>query len=297
MSIQEFPPLGFGSWKSEPGKVGDAITIALKAGYRHIDCAALYGNEAEIGKAFADAFKNGIVKREELWVTSKLWNTDWHDVESAVKKTLKDLQLEYLDLYLVHTPASWKPQDDGAMWKMDENGQAIMGTTSVQQMWQQMEKLVDQGLVKRIGVSNFPCILIHDMFCYARIKPFAQQIEVHPYFQQEKNAKYCVSKGLAITAYSPLGNGKGEGPLNDDVVKKIAKEIGASAGQVLIAYSLAKGYTVIPKSTNEKRIKENFESLQFKDKLTADHLKQLDALEKGLRTCDLAEFWKWPLYD
>jgi len=238
------PVLGFGTWKSEPKKVGAAVEVAIRAGYRHIDGAALYGNEKEIGEVLTKLFEEKVVKREELFYTSKLWNTDWDNVEAACKKTLSDLNLKYLDLYLVHTPASFI-SGEGSFPKAD--GVAKMGKVPVHEMWKNMEKLVDAGLVRSIGLSNFPVLMIHDILTYCRIKPAMHQIEIHPFFTQKKNADYCLSQGIQVTAYSPLGNASDESPLKSDVIKNFAKKYSVSAGQLLIRWSIQNGYIVIPK--------------------------------------------------
>jgi len=268
------------------------VEEALKAGYRHIDCAALYQNEAEIGEVFERTFKEGKIKREDVFIVSKLWNTDWGRVREGAEKTIKDLKCGYLDLYLVHTPASFEYSEE-IKFPQHPNGVSKLGKVPVHKVWSEMEKLVDDGLTKSIGISNFPALMIHDLLTYARIKPAVHQLEVHPYFTQKENVEYCLSQGIEITAYSPLASGK-EGPLNDSYVKQLADKYSVSPAQVLIRWSTQKGYIVIPKSVTEARIKENFNVFGFS--LSKEEIEGLGKLDRGLRTANIAALWKWPLY-
>lgn len=288
------PAVGLGTWQSEPGEVGKAVEEALNAGYRHIDCAALYGNEKEIGEVLHKFFSTGKLKREDIFITSKLWNTDWARVRNGCEQTLKNLQITYLDLYLIHTPAAFEYHNENT-WPTNANGSTILSQkTPVHVVWADMEKLQEAGLTKAIGISNFSCILINDMLCTAKIKPAIHQLEIHPYFSQKRNAEYCLSQGIQITAYSPLASGK-DGPLGDSDVIEIAKKHNVSPAQVLIRWSVQHGYTVLPKSVTPERIRANFHVFHFH--LSSEEMKLLDGKDRGLRTCDLANFWKWPVYD
>jgi len=252
----EMPIIGLGTWKSEEGEVGAAVKEALRAGYRHIDCAFIYGNEEEIGRAFEEIWKEGKIKREDVWITSKLWN-DYHkkdDVEKMCRESLKRLRLEYLDLYLIHWPVV-----------TDNKGKQL--NPPIKETWQAMEQLVEKGLVKHIGLSNFSRKKTADVLSYAKIKPEMVQVEAHPYFQNRKLFEYLKENGIPMTAYSPLGSpdsahmsDRTTPPLLEDkTVKEIAKKLDKNPGQVLIRWAIQRGTAVIPKSVHSERIRSNLD--------------------------------------
>ncbi|MFA6251107.1 MAG: aldo/keto reductase [Candidatus Paceibacterota bacterium] len=210
------PTIGLGTWKSAPDKASLAVEYALtECGYRHIDCASIYRNEKEIGEAFKKVFEGNIRKREDVFITSKLWNTEHHkdDVRKACEQTLADLNLEYLDLYLMHwgiaIPVNAVPPSNTlGRWteQLDENGVLITEKVSVRETWEAMEELVQDGLVKAIGVANFTAPMLIDLLSYSKIKPAVNQIEIHAYLQQTKLLEFCKYNDIVVTAYSPLGS-------------------------------------------------------------------------------------------
>ncbi|MBS2096797.1 aldo/keto reductase [Carboxylicivirga linearis] len=295
----QMPILGLGTWKSAKGEVTIAVKQAIQLGYRHIDCAAIYMNEKEIGKAIKECIDEGIVKREELWITSKLWNNKHakEDVIPALQKTLSDLQLDYLDLYLIHWPVAFKPQVFSAMRAehyLSLEEQPIADT------WLGMEKAVDQGLARNIGVCNFSTKKLKDLMEHSRIKPTVNQVEVNPYFQQDKMLEFCNANNIYITAYSPLGSfdrpagmkAKDEPVLFEDpVLLKLAKNKGLSVAQLILAWIRQRGISVIPKSVNPERQKQNLDSVNIE--LSEEEMNVVKSINKNRRFVD-GSFWEVP---
>jgi diketogulonate reductase-like aldo/keto reductase len=247
------PAVGLGTWRSEPNQAGNAVQVALDAGYKHIDCAWVYENEPEIGKVFEN-MKN----RNQVFITSKLWNR-FHgkeNVTKAITETLTDLKLDYLDLYLIHWPITQDP-----ITKVNR-----IDSASIKETWQEMEKLVDQGKVKSIGVSNFTVSRLKEVLSYCRIKPAVNQVELHPYLPQNELLQFCKENGIHLTGYSPLGSKPGpDSVLNDPVVEEIAKKHQKTNAQVLISWAIQRGTSVIPKSVTPERIVSNFQDFLLPD--------------------------------
>lgn len=286
---QKMPLIGLGTWKSAPGEVKTAVENALKIGYRHLDCAAVYNNEAEIGDLFKEIIGvDKMVKREELFVTSKLWNTKHHpeDVEPACRKSLEDLKLTYLDLYLIHWPYAFKKGD--SCFPKNPDGTMQYDNIDYKETWKAMERLVEKGLVKAIGLSNFNSQQINDVIAAATIKPAALQVECHPYLAQNELIGHCQKYGIIVTAYSPLGSSDrmwkaADEPvlLEDANIKTIANEHGKSPAQVLLRWQVQRGVVAIPKSVNAARIAQNLQVFDFA--LTEDEMKTVGNLNRNWR--------------
>ncbi|MGF1510042.1 MAG: aldo/keto reductase [Myxococcota bacterium] len=290
------PALGLGTWKSKPGEVYDAVRSALDVGYRHIDCAAIYGNEQEVGRAFADAISDGTVSRESLWVTSKLWN-DAHEptaVRPALERTLRDLGLEYLDLYLIHWPIAQRP---GTTVPRGVDDLVSPEELPTEKTWEAMLKLKSAGLCRQVGVSNFSLTKVQRLQEKVGQLPAMNQVELHPYLQQPDLVAGCQRLGVGVTAYSPLGTPDSaslfgrtdhEPVLEHETIRKIAEARGATPGQVLIAWGLHRGTCSIPKSTKPHRIRENFEALRVD--LTSEDMEAVAAMDRSRRQVDGAIF-------
>lgn len=289
----QFPAFGLGTWKSSPGEVYLAVRSALEVGYRHLDCAAVYENEEEVGRGIEDAIKAGHISREELWVTSKLWNNAHlkADVRPAVEKTLRELRLDYLDLYLIHWPVAFKP---GVSYPKSSDDWLTLEEAPLEATWEAMISLKEAGLVRQIGVSNMGPVRINALSAVGEV-PAVNQVEGHPHLQQRDLLGYCAEKGIVVTAYSPLGSmdrvrrREDEPPLLfHPTIEAIAGEVGASTAQVLIKWAIQRGTAVIPKSVNPKRIAENLAALQVE--LSAEQMDRIAALDKGYRYLDGSYF-------
>ncbi len=286
------PALGLGTWKSDTGEVEKAVTTAINIGYRHIDCASIYQNQKEIGTALAGAINAKQVKREELWITSKLWNNAHakKHVQPALERTLEDLQLDYLDLFLIHWPINFK-----ANIVFPRRPEEFLAPEAIPiiETWQAMEKMVKKGLCRHIGVCNFNLSRLIALKKEATIQPVMNQIELHPYLQQLKMVEYCKKNGVLLTAYSPLGSADRPSALKKDnepslleqpIVVDIAARRNMTPGQVLLVWGLSRGTVVIPKSTNPDRLQENFLAADLE--LEATDLLAIDGLEQGYRYVD-----------
>ena len=292
----KMPALGLGTWKSEPEEVYSAVRAALELGYRHIDCAAIYQNEEDVGRALNDAFTAGDAKREEVWVTSKLWN-DSHapeQVRPALETSLRKLGLDYLDLYLIHWPVALR---HGVALPTGPEDFIPLSEVPLESTWAFMLEVSGQGLAKSVGVSNFSEGMIERVSEATGRAPEANQVELHPYLQQDALVAACKRLGVVVTAYSPLGSPdsaammgrRDEVPLlANPTISSIAEAHGATTGQVLIAWAIARGTSVIPKSVNPARIAENFAAADLT--LSAGDMAAIAALDQHRRMVD-GSFW------
>lgn len=303
---KSMPTVGLGLWKIDPGAVADAVYQAIKVGYRHLDSAADYGNEKEVGEGIALAITDGLCSRDELWVTSKLWNT-YHrreHVEAACRKSLEDLGLDYFDLYLVHFPIALSYVDFNDRyppeWIFDpeaENPGMQLDAVPLSETWGAMEKLVEVGLCRQIGICNYSTSLVHDLMSYARIKPAMLQVESHPYHTQEALLRTAQQYGIAVTAFSPLGALSyvsldmatvDDSVLTEPVVMAAAQRIGATAAQVVLRWGIQRGTAVIPKTSNPQRLVENLHLSELS--LNEDEMAAISALNQNRRFNDPGHF-------
>jgi D-xylose reductase len=300
------PLIGLGTWKIGRPEAGEVVLEAVRRGYRHLDCACDYGNESEVGAGLERAIRAGLCRREEMWVTSKLWNT-YHrreHVRPAVERSLRDLRLDHLDLYLIHFPIATKfvPFDERypPEWLFDPKAAAPrmeLDRVPIGETWQAMEELVAAGLVRDIGVCNFGCSLLRDLLSYARIRPAVLQVEMHPFLTQEKLLRYCREEGIVVTAFSPLGAlsyftlgmaQPEESVLRTEVVRELARHHGRTPAQIVLRWGIQRGTAVVPKTARPDRLEENLAIFDFK--LSEDEMKAVAGLNRDRRFNDPGDF-------
>ena len=313
------PAVGFGIWKIDNAVAANSVRDAIEVGYRHIDSACDYGNEVEAGQGIASAISDGLVTREDLWVTSKLWNT-YHrpeHVRPACEKTLQDLGLDELDLYLMHFPISlefvpfekryppgWFHDPDADNPGMKESPVPILET------WQAMTELVSAGLVREIGVCNFGTSLLRDLMASSDVAPSVLQVELHPYLTQEKLVRFCNESEIHVTGFSPLGAlsyfsigmaQEGDSVLDQEVIKKIAVGHDRSPAQVVLRWAVQRGTSIVPKTTRKERMVENLSISDFE--LSDEEMNSISVLDQHRRFNDPGDFGEaafntfFPIYD
>ncbi|WRX14460.1 NADP-dependent oxidoreductase domain - like 7 [Theobroma cacao] len=295
----KMPIIGLGVWRMEGKDIRDLIINSIKIGYRHFDCAADYGNEAEVGEALSEAFRSGLVKREDLF----LWNTDHGHVLEACKDSLKKLQLDYLDLYLVHFPVAIRHTGIGETGSpLDEDGVLDIDTTiSLETTWHAMEDLVSKGLVRSIGISNYDIFLTRDCLAYSKVKPAVNQIETHPYFQRDCLVKFCQKHGICVTAHTPLGGAAANAEwfgtvscLDDPILKGLAEKYKKTVAQIVLRWGIQRNTGVIPKTSKFERLQENFQVFDFE--LAKEDMDLIRTVDRKYRTNQPARFWGIDLY-
>jgi alcohol dehydrogenase (NADP+) len=291
------PALGLGTWKSQEDSAYQAVREALRIGYRHIDGAWIYENETEVGRAIRKSIEEGVVTREQLFVTSKLWNS-FHgpdDVETGCRDTLTMLGLDYVDLYLMHWPIAFRP---GTVLPEGYEGFWSLSEVPLAKTFEAMLKLRDKGMVKSVGVSNFSISKLEQLIAETGVVPAVNQVELHPYNPQNELLAYCCDKGIHLTAYSPLGSldrpealkRSDEPPLlENQVVKSVAADEGLTPGQLLIAWAIQRGTSVIPKSTHPQRIAQNFAAASHT--LSTMAREKLDSIDTRFRYLDLKDWF------
>lgn len=318
-SGDRLPAAGLGLWKIDHAATAAMVEQAVRAGYRHVDCAADYGNEAEAGLGLRSVLNSGLCRRNDLWVTSKLWNTDHRrqDVRTAVERSLRDLQLDYLDLYLIHFPIALEhvPHDVRypAGWFYDPSAAAPKmkpARVPLAETWQGMEDLVRAGLVKNIGVCNYGTSLVRDLLNYATIRPAVLQVELHPFLTQQKLVRFCREEKIAVIGFSPLGAASyyslnmaapDESVLAQPAVVAAAKRLNRTPAQIVLRWGVQRGMAVIPKTSRPERLKENLAIFDFE--LAPSETAAIDALDRGRRFndpgvfCEAAFHTFFPIYE
>ncbi|TQD98529.1 hypothetical protein C1H46_015777 [Malus baccata] len=273
------PVIGLGtySFQNDRKTTELAVHVALKMGYRHFDTAKIYGSEPALGNALTEAMHDGKVEREDIFVTSKLWGSDHHDPVAGLKQTLKNMGMEYLDMYLVHWPVKLKPWACNPIPDEDEFEPLDLETT-----WSGMEKCLDLGLCRCIGVSNFSTKKIEQLLDFASVPPAVNQVEMHPLWRQRKLRDFCGDHNIHVSAYSPLGGpGHSWGStlvVNSPTIRAIANKRKATPAQVALRWGLSKGSSMIVKSFSPERIKENFGAIDLK--LDGQDFMEIDKLEE-----------------
>lgn len=291
----KIPVIGLGTFGSDlysNMEVAQAVKFAIKNGYRHIDCASVYGNEKEIGQTISESISECLVKREELWITSKVWN-NMHgegDVIASCKQSLKDLQLDYLNLYLVHWPFPNFHAPGCDVSSRNPNSRPY-NHNSYMIVWRQMEKLVEMGLVRNIGTSNMTIPKMKLLLQDAKIKPSVNEMELHPHFQQPELYNYMFEQSIIPVGFSPIGSPKRPErdrtkkdtvDIEDPVIVKIAERLNVHPAVVCLKWAVQLGHIAIPFSVKSEKIINNLEAV-IKDSLSKDEMKEISNIDKNCR--------------
>ncbi|KAF9431933.1 hypothetical protein BGZ76_011507 [Entomortierella beljakovae] len=285
------PLIGFGTWQSKAEAVKNAVTVALQTGYRHIDTAWIYGNEKEVGEAIRESG----VPREEIFVTTKLWNNSHRpeEVLPALETSLKNLGLDYVDLYLMHWPIDFKSGPSPVT--KDADGKYLREGVDFTETWKALEELIPTGKTKAIGVSNFSIKNLEKILAIAKIVPAVNQVELHPENPQWELLEYSKSKGIHLTAYCPLGSTDSD-LIKNELVSKIAQKHNSPNANVLISWGRQRGTSVIPKSVTASRVISNFNDIEL-DEEDVKVLKSLTEDKPSRRYCDPSNDWGVNIYN
>jgi alcohol dehydrogenase (NADP+) len=280
----QIPALGFGTLIPDPALTITATRDALEAGFRHFDCAERYQNEREVGEALQAGLAAGKIAREDIFVTTKLWNSNHRPerVEPAFTASLDRLGLNYLDLYLIHTPFAFQPGDEQD--PRDQNGNVIYdkGVTLLD-TWRAMETLVDHGRCRAIGLSDVSLSQVSPIYDAARIKPAVVEVESHPYLPETEFLEFCKEKGIVFLAFAPLGHGMKPGLLEDPVISTIAARVGKTPAQVLLAWAVQRGTALLTTPKGAARARENFDI----SALPEDALNEINRIQTRQRLNDV----------
>jgi alcohol dehydrogenase (NADP+) len=270
------PALGFGTLIPDATETRSATGAALEAGFRHFDCAERYGNEQQVGEAIRERLQRGSFAREDLFITTKLWNNNHRPerVQPAFESSRARLRLDYIDLYLIHTPFAFQPGDNQD--PRDKNGNVVYDNgITLMDTWRAMEALVDGGKCKAIGLSDVSLEQVREVFQSSRIKPAVVQVESHPYLPQAEILEFCNSKGMVMLAFAPLGHGIKPGVLELPAIVAIAQRINKTPAQVLLAWAVQRGTAVLTTPKTLARARENFDI----SALPADAMQEINAIE------------------
>jgi alcohol dehydrogenase (NADP+) len=280
------PALGFGTLIPDAAATITATRDALEAGFRHFDCAERYGNEREVGRALLAGLAAGGIAREDIFVTTKLWNSNHRPerVEPAFEASLDRLGLKYLDLYLIHTPFAFQPGDEQD--PRDGNGNVIYDpNVTLLDTWKAMEVLVDHGKCRAIGLSDLGLNELKRIYESARIKPAVVQVEAHPYLPETELLEFCKANGIVLLAFAPLGHGMRPGPLEDPVILDIAARVGKTPAQVLLAWAVQRGTALLTTPRTAARARENFDI----SALPVDALDEINRIQTRQRLNDVVK--------
>ncbi|WEW59074.1 H/ACA snoRNP pseudouridylase subunit [Emydomyces testavorans] len=282
----EIPALGLGTWQSSPGQVQAAVYHALKVGYRHIDAALCYQNEEEVGRGLAQAIDEGLVRREDVLVTTKLWNTYHRRVKEGLEASLENLGLDYVDLYLMHWPVAMNPSGNHPLFPtLPDGSRDIDWFRSHVDTYKDMEKLLATGKTKAIGVSNYSLKYLQELLPRVTVVPAVNQIENHPLLPQQEIVDFCREKGILVTAFSPLGSTGGPLMMNEAVVE-VAKRKGVAASTVLLSWHAARGSCVVAKSVTPSRIEANHHLIHLDEEdmaTIAKFIKEVVVSKRGFK--------------
>ncbi len=276
----QMPALGFGTLIPDPSVTLSATRDALRAGFRHFDCAERYKNEREVGQALQEGLAAGGIPREEIFVTTKLWNSNHRPdrVAPAFDASLQKLGLNYLDLYLIHTPFAFQPGDEQD--PRDQNGNVLYDRdVTLLDTWKAMESLVDRGTCRAIGLSDITLEGLKPIYEAARIKPAVVQVESHPYLPEAELLEFCKEKGIVLLAFAPLGHGMKPGLLEDPVISAIAARVAKTPAQVLLAWAVQRGTAVLTTPKTAARARENFDIAA----LPSDALEEINRIQTRQR--------------